>query len=78
MHNWFINISRPCDKPQKQTEFVYCWDSEKNKSEFPKDLGTQYARQNIGLLPFENSKAVWENSVLASETSRQIRVLPRI
>jgi len=47
MHSWFINISRPSDKRQKQTGFVYCWDSEKNKSEFPEDFGTQYALHGI-------------------------------
>jgi hypothetical protein len=47
MHSWFINISGPFDKPQKRTEFVYCWDSEKNKSQFPEDFGTQYARHGV-------------------------------
>jgi hypothetical protein len=47
MHSWFVNIYRPSDKAQTQKEFVYCWDSEKNKREFPEDFGTQYARHGV-------------------------------
>jgi hypothetical protein len=69
-------MSRRYDKPQAQTEFVYCWDSEKNKREFPEDFGTQCARHGNSEnatkywpSPFKTARQCGKNSVIAKKNS---------
>ena len=81
-----INISRNSVKAQTLKEFVYCWDSEKNKREFPEDFGTQYAltlcfRKCNKISAFSllrTPRQCGKNSVLAYKTIRQMRIFPRI